>query len=186
MKKVFLVLSFLAMVQGFSISGQSSRRKVLEGASASVAATLLFPSIARADITNKVASSVAVRKVKSAQKQLNTLELYVVDDQLVELKQAIREPPLSEIRKSGTTLVRGGEDGPDAEKLATLYQKFIGTLEKLDNEAGLAIRGRKLNEGQLLGDYKDCVVALGDFVVVADESALIPIQNGDETVNQSS
>lgn len=186
MKKGILALSCLAVAQGFSISGQSSRRQILQGASASVAATILFPSIASADVTNKVASSVAIRKVKSAKKQLDTLEHYVVDEEFTELKQAIREPPLSEFRKSATTLVRGGDDGPDAEKLATSYKTAIATLEKMDNDAGVAIRGKKFKEGELLGEYKDCVAALGDFLAVAEKSASIPVQYGDENDNQSS
>ena len=176
MKSAVLVLSCLALVQGFSINSPSSRRQLLEGASVSLATTVLFPLAANADITNKLASSAGLRNVKRAQKQLDTLELYVVNEQYVSLQQAIRNPPLGEIHKACSILVRGGEDGPDAEKLLSSYQQFIGSFEQLDRRAGLGGRGQKLNEGELLGFYKGTVSALSDFVVVAEESALIPVQ----------
>jgi len=157
----------------------------MEGATATLASTFLFPAVASADITSKVASSSALRNVKRAQKQLDTLELYVVNDQYTELKVAIREAPLSEVRKAAFTLVRGGEDGPDADKLTASYQKFIASLEKMDSQAGLGMRGRKLSSGELLGDYNDCLKALRDFVLVAEESASIPVQYADDAATRS-
>ena len=158
----------------------SSRRQLLYGASASLATTVGFPLVSHADITNKVASSAAIRNVKRAQKQLDTLELYVVNDDYVQLMQAIRDPPLADLRKACTTLVHGGDDGPNADKLAYLYKRLIASLEKMYSTAGLGIKGRKLQEGELLAYYRDTVSALGNFVVVAEESVTIPVQYRDE------
>jgi hypothetical protein len=171
-----LLLSCLALAQGFSVNSSGSRRQMLEGASIALASNVLTPFVAKADITNKVASAGALRNVKRAQKQLDTLELYAVNDQYAELKQAVRNPPLSDIRKSCSSLIRGGEDGPDAEKLTTSYQKFVVAFEQMDNYAGLGVRGRKLNEGEVLGYYKGAVDALGDFLLVAEDSVTIPVQ----------
>lgn len=175
-----LLLSCLALTQGFSINSAGSRRQILEGASIALATTILTPLAANADITNKVASLSNLRNVKRAQKQLDTLELYAVNDQFTELKQAVRAPPLADIRKSGFALVRGGEDGPDAQKLTASYQKFITSFEQMDNYAGLGIRGRKLNDGEILGFYRDAVSSLADFLVIAEEAAAIPVQYADQ------
>mmetsp|Transcript_31123 Transcript_31123/g.51399 ORF Transcript_31123/g.51399 Transcript_31123/m.51399 type:complete len:182 (+) Transcript_31123:90-635(+) len=175
-----LLLSCVALTQGFSINSAGSRRQMLEGASIALATTVLTPLAAKADITNKVASAAAIRNVKRAQKQFDTLELYAVNNEYAELKKAVRNPPLSEIRKSGNSLVRGGEDGPDAEKLTSSYKKFILAFEQMDNYAALGVRGRKLDDGQILGYYKDAAGALGDFVVIAEESAAIPLQYAEE------
>ena len=184
MKVVFVLIAFscLASIHGLSINSQSvsSRRQLLYGASASLATAIGFPLVASADVTNKVASSAALRNVKRAQKQLDTLELYVVNDDYVELTQAIRNPPLADLRKACTTLVHGGDDGPDADKLVYSYQSLIASLEKMYTTAGLGIKGRKLKEGELLTYYKDTVSALGNFVIVAEESVNFPVQYKDE------
>ncbi|KAI2489822.1 hypothetical protein MHU86_24757 [Fragilaria crotonensis] len=180
MKLTLLLLSCLTVVQGFSVVSPSSRRQLLDAAAASLAGSVLLPHAAHADVTNKVASSTAIRGVKRAQKLIDALELYVVNDQYLELMAAIREPPISEIRKACTTLVRGGEDGMDAEKLASSYQSFISSFEKLYTTAGFGVRGRKLKDGELLGVYKDSVTALASFVAVAEDSLTIPLQYSDE------
>jgi hypothetical protein len=181
MKIALLVLSCLTVVQGFSVAHHpSSRRQLLDAVAGSLAGTVFLPQAARADITNKVASSTAIRGVKRAQKQIDALELYVVNDQYLEFMGAIREPPISEIRKACTTLVRGGEDGKDAEKLVSSYQSFISSFEKMYTTAGLGTRGRKLKDGELLGFYKETVTALASFVDVAEDSVTIPLQYSDE------
>ena len=184
MRGVFLLIVFycLGSMNCLSITSRSvsSRRQLLYGASASLVTAIGFPLVANADITNKVASSAALRNVKRSQKQLDTLELYVVNDDYLELMQAIRNPPLADLRKACTTLVHGGEDGPDADKLVHSYQSLIASLEKMYTTAGLGIKGRKLKEGELLAYYMDTVSALGNFVVVAEESVNIPVQYNDE------
>lgn len=151
----------------------------METAAATLVGTILLPQTASADITNKVASSTAIRSVKRSQKLMDTLELYAVNDQYLELMDAIRNPLMSDLRKSCTTLVRGGEDGEDAEKLVSSYQSFITSFEKMYTKAGLGLRGRKLPDGEMLGLYKDAVTTLGNFVAVAEDSVTIPLQYTD-------
>ena len=86
---------------------------------------------------------------------------------------------MSDLRKSCTVLVHGGEDGEDAEKLVSSYQSFISSFETMYTKAGLGLRGRKLQEGELLGLYKDAVSSLANFVAVADDSVTIPLQYSD-------
>lgn len=137
---------------------------------------VLTPLAAKADVTNKVASSSALRAVKRSSKQLDSLELSVSSDNYEEIKAALRTAPLADVRKNMSTLVRGGEDGPDAEVLASSYKKFIQGLEQMDSTAGLAMRGRKISNDELYGKYKVTVTALNDFLKVAEEATGIPVQ----------
>ena len=169
-------------VNGFSIEAPISRRQVCEAistASLAVTTSVLIPEVANADVTNKVASSSAIRVVKSAQKQLDTLEFYAANNQYKELVQAVQSPPLTEIRKACTTLIRGGEDERDADKLVSSYQNFISSLEKMYTTAGLGIRGRTIPQGELLGLYNDTVSTLSIFAAVAEDSVSIPLKNLD-------
>jgi hypothetical protein len=134
------------------------------------------PQAANADITSKVASSTALRNVKTSQKRLKALNDYAKENEYMKLKEALREAPLSEVRKSCTTLVNGGEDGPDAEKLQSKYKAFIEALEKMDSTGSVALRGKKLKEGQFERLYQETVESLADFLVTAEEAVLIPMQ----------
>lgn len=138
------------------------------------------PQAANADITSKVASSAALRNVKTSQKKLKTLSAYANENEYLKLKEALREAPLSEVRKSCTTLVNGGEDGPDAEKLQAKYKTFIGALEKLDSTGSVAVRGKKLKAGQFEKLYLDTVESLADFLVTAEEAVATPMQYPEE------
>lgn len=142
---------------------------------------VLTPLAANADVTNKVASSSALRGVKRSLKQLDSLELYVTSDNYQDLKAALREAPLADVRKNMTTLVKGGEDGPDGDLLQSRYQKFIQSLEQMDSTAGQAMRGRKVPNDVFYDKYKATVAAMTDFLKVAQESASIPVQYDEET-----
>lgn len=139
--------------------------------------------MAKADITNKVASSAALRNVKRSQKQLASLELYATTEDYQGLKEAIRQPPLSEMRKNCFILVRGGEDVPDARNLQAKYQRFIQALESMDSTASLAMRGRKISEETFYDSYKGTMAALADFLSVAEEAASIPVQYDAEAIS---
>mmetsp|Transcript_26452 Transcript_26452/g.73038 ORF Transcript_26452/g.73038 Transcript_26452/m.73038 type:complete len:215 (-) Transcript_26452:27-671(-) len=131
---------------------------------------------ARADITSKLASSAALRNAKSVQKKLSTLELYVVQQDYVSIKESLRVAPVSDIRKSCTTLVRGGDDGPDAQQLEGRYNTFMSSLERLDSLASVGMRGRKVSSGDFYAAYKSTVDGLVSFLEVAQEAADIPVQ----------
>lgn len=140
------------------------------------ATTLAVPGAARADVTSKVASSSALRTVKSSQKRMEGLAEAVELNDYAAVMATFREAPFSDIRKSCTTLIKGGEDGPDAEKLADQYKSFVTAIEKLDSTASVAVRGKKLREGEFSKVYSESVAALGVFVTTAQESVTIPIQ----------
>jgi len=158
-----------------SAKTQSITRKIFINELA-VMSTLVLPTVANADITNKLASSTALRSVKLSQKKLASMEDFILTDDYVPLKEALRVQPFSEIRKSCTTLIRGGEDGPDADELQKRYKAFISSLERLDSTASLGMRGRKIADGEFLSAYKQTVDALSDFVKVAEEASAIPVQ----------
>jgi hypothetical protein len=141
-----------------------------------VAGSLLIPTAASADITNKVASSAALRKVKICQKKLVAMEDYVLLSDYAAIKDSLRAAPFSDVRKAASTLVRGGEDGPDAEGLQTKYKAFITSIEKMDGTASVALRGRKLSDGEFLAAYSAAVVALADFVALAEEAIKVPLR----------
>ena len=143
---------------------------------------LVLPTnAAYADVTNKVASSSALRNVKLVQKKLAGLQVVVQENEYQELKEALRVAPFSDLRKSMSTLVKGGEDGPDAELLQTKYKTFIARLEKMDGTASLALRGKKLSEGEFTSTYQATVDALADFLETASAAAEIPVQYSDSS-----
>ena len=171
----------LAAVSARTTTTPASRRSFLQEftvasiTTASVA-VMFNPLAARADITSKVASSAALRNVKSSQKSMLALQEYVSTNDYAATKLAFREAPLSEIRKSCTTLVKGAEDGPDAEKMADGYKAFIRAVEKMDSQASLAMRGRKLADGEFDKSYRASVDTMQEFLVLAEESVAIPMQ----------
>jgi len=180
--------AFATTVSAFSINGatSSSSKHMLSRrdwmTNALVAGTVvLTPLAANADVTNKVASSTALRNVKRSLKKLDSLELYVTENNYEDLKAALRVAPLADVRKNMSVIVRGGEDGPDAALLQTKYQMFIQGLEQMDTTAGLAMRGRKIPDGMFYDKYKVTVAALNDFLTVAEESVGIPVQYAEET-----
>ena len=175
LRLVLSLASLFALASSFSASPELSRRQWVEAVvvSSVVGAT---PLIANADVTNKVASTTALRNVKRARKQADTFEPFVVEGDYQGLRGAIRVSPMSEVRKNCFILVRGGEDGPDAEKLTETYKAFIAALEKLDSTAGLAIRGRQIPDGEIADLYKSTLVSLGDFISIAEDAVTIPLQ----------
>ena len=95
----------------------------------------------------------------------------------VGIKQALREPPLDELRKNMLILVRGGEDGPKADELISAYKQLIKSLEDIDATSSLGMRGRKMPDTfQLTLEYEAIEKALDVFIKVAAEAADIPMQ----------
>ena len=137
-----------------------------------------FVGAARADVTNKVASSTALRALTRAQTQLPTkLFPEVQTNNFMGVKARLREPPFDLARKNGQILVRGGEDGPRVKELVRAYKEFIASLEKIDATASLGMRGRSIDSFQMTQEYEAIVKALDSFLKVGAEAAEIPLQD---------
>lgn len=152
---------------------------------AASSSVVLLPSTpAKADITNKLASSAALRTVKSAQKKLSSMELYISQNDYTSLKEALRVAPFADIRKACFTLVRGGEDGPDAEELNVRYKKFMASLERMDSLASLGMRGRTVKNEEFYSSFTATVDALSSFAELAKEASEIPVQYTESATNE--
>jgi hypothetical protein len=149
-----------------------TRRTVLNGvAVAFLGSTMLAgPDNARADVTNKVASTAALRSLRRAQAQLPKLKPTVLENDFVAVKTFLRNPPFDEVRKNGFILVRGGEDGPKASELQASYRKFIASVEKIDSSASLGMRGRKVPTLQMTEEYDNILAAMESFLKVSRNS----------------
>ena len=141
--------------------------------------SLAVPTLALADVTNKVASSTALSNLKRANRQLSNLQKAVQDNDFLQVKETLRTPPFVDVRKNCVILIRGGEDGPKADELVSTYKKFIASVEKLDSTASLAMRGRKIPPEDMYQDYLAVESTFQDFLRVAEESATIPVQYSD-------
>lgn len=160
----------------------TSRRNLLQTAlvlSISGATASARPSPAAADVTNKLASTAALRSLTKLQGQLSAKLLPLAQsNDYVGAKQCLREPPLNSMRKDMLTLVRGAEDGPKAGELLSAYKGLVKSLEDLDTTASLGMRGgkNKPDAFQLGIEYETVEKALGFFVKVATEAVEIPMQ----------
>jgi hypothetical protein len=169
----------------------SSRRHVISAITSTIIAastTISAPQSAYADVTNKIASTTALRSLSNLQTQLPIrLQPLAQSNNYVGIKQCLREPPLDGIRKNMLTLVRGGEDGPKAGELLIAYKRLISALEDMDATATLGMQGRnnkKMNDPFLLSlQYDEVEKALGLFIEVGAAAASIPLQedNGRQT-----
>ena len=142
-------------------------------------AVVINPLVAQADITNKIASSTALRALKQAEKRLPYLLPTVKDNDFLGVKSFLRTPPFDEIRKNGSILVRGAEDGPKSNELQSTYKDLIGSIEKIDGTASLGMRGRKVPQLQLLEEYDIISASLKSFLKVSEEAVEIPLQYAD-------
>lgn len=132
---------------------------------------------AHADVTNKIASSTALRALTRAQTQLPTKLLPEAKaNNFIGVKARLREPPFDLVRKNGLILVRGGEDGPKAKELVRLYKGLIAALEKIDSTASLGMRGRTVGPFEMSQEYDAIAAALAAFLKVGSEAADIPLQ----------
>lgn len=132
-----------------------------------------------ADVTNKVASQAALRYMKRTISEFEKLEFYAAQNDYKEVKLGLRTPALSEVRKNANTLIKGGEDGPEAQNLVDAYSHFIKNLEALDSSSSLGVRGKK--GVQLYSSYKQSLDDLNGFVAIAERSVQVPLQVVSET-----
>ena len=137
------------------------------------------PLIANADVTAKLASSAALRNVKSCQNKLKSLEASVSEPDFLAIRQSLREAPFSDLRKNMSTLVKSSEDGPDAAPMAAQYKKFITSLETMDVRAGLGARGQKISADEMNGYFGAVQTNLKEFLLLAEAAAEIPVQYSD-------
>ena len=97
---------------------------------------VFLPAAAHADVTNKVASTTALRSLTRAQEKLPERLLPEAKANNFEgVKLRLREPPFDTLRKNGQILVSGGEDGPKVGQLVKGYKELIAALEKIDGTA---------------------------------------------------
>lgn len=158
-------------------TNQVSRRNALKKvfiAPTVAAVTTSFSKPAFADVTNKVASQSSLRYIKRSIKEFEKLEFFAAQNDYSQIKQGIRAPGLSEIRKNAQVLIKAGEDGEEAENLQNAYNTFIKDVEALDGAASLGFRGRKGVE--LFPSYQKAVTSLLEFQIVASKSVEIPLK----------
>lgn len=158
---------------------EATRQEFLQTIAGSVVATtFLNPQLVRADDetttteeedkrgVSNILNSSSLRNLKRSQKQFSRMEFYAADNDYQGLKGAIREAPFSDIRKTASSISKELEPTKQ-EEFMTSYKKFIATLEKLDSNASLGMRGRKLDDGVFLKSYDDCVKALSEMIDLA-------------------
>lgn len=143
-------------------------------ATATSATVLLVPSIANADVTSQLAAPAALRLVKRSRKKLSALELVVSNQDYEAFKASLRADPISDLRKSCSTIIRAAEDSEQADAVLQAYKKFVTNLEKADGLASLAMRGRKLGENEFAQAYQSLMESLDAFVVLADTVVDVP------------
>merc|ERR1712238_314393 len=142
--------------------------------------TLGFGNVptANADVTNKVASTAAIRILQRAKLQLPIKVFpYIEQKDFQNIKSALRLPPFDSIRKYASVLVRGGEDlGSQAIELENSYKILIQALEKLDNTSSLGMRGSKISSSRMKEEYDTFVLALDSFLTLGQVTAQVPVQ----------
>ena len=155
----------------------SSRREVCKALiTTSTIVCSTFP--ANADVTNKVASSTALRSLDIVQRQLpiKLLPLAQSND-YIGVKKCLREPPFDTLRKDMLTIVRGGEDGKKVDELLLSYKQLIKSLEAIDATSSLGMRKSSNIDPFVLGiEYEDIAKSLDLFIRIGSEAAAIPLQ----------
>ena len=156
-----------------------SRRRVLQVAFFAMGGTQWTPA-ALADVTNKLASTTALRSLERVKEQLPVkLKPVAQANDYIGIKQALRLPPFDQVRKDLLTVVRGGEDGPKAGELQLAYKRLIKSLEDFDATAsiGMGRSGKpKPDVFQLIIEYDEVEKALVAFLRIGTEAADIPVQ----------
>ena len=171
---------------------QHTRRQAIITSTLTIIHSALFPSIVNADVTNKIASSTALRSLSIVQRQLPIKLLPVCQsNNYIGVKKVLRESPFDELRKDLLTVVRGGEDGAKADELLLAYKQLIKALEAIDATASLGMRGTSrgvfggLDMTGLTGspdpfqlgiEYEDIVKAMDMFIKIGYAAGDIPVQ----------
>ena len=178
-------------IQDTDIQQHTRRRAIITSTLTIVSNAALLP-FANADVTNKIASSTALRSLSTVQRQLPVKLLPVCQsNNYIGVKKVLRESPFDELRKDLLTVVRGGEDGPKADELLLAYKQLIKALEAIDATASLGMRGTSrgvfggLDMTGLTGspdpfqlgiEYEDIEKAMDVFIKIGYEAGDIPVQ----------
>jgi hypothetical protein len=154
----------IGMPSALVVSGIAVSPAVLLPESA-VAATTEEETIQTTTTTTTTTTSSPLRKVKSALQKLRseTVRNVVVNYEYLDLKQILRLPPLSEVRKSCSSLLK---QFPQCE---SQYRNFIVQLEAFDTMATLGLRGKIPSWEEWNGAYERTITALQGFVTAVVE-----------------
>jgi len=177
--KPILLTSYANQVQPTALfaspSNLSRRNSLLPIVAAITAFQPIIANAATDVVSNKVESPAALRTLKRISKALvdPSLDFMVSTNDYTGAKAALRQPPLTELRRSCATLLRGGASNEVSEKLQLSYQALIQAIEELDSNAGLGFRGRKGIE--LSPSYRKTVDSLTVFIELAEQSSALPI-----------
>ena len=110
-----------------------------------------------------------LRSLKRAQKQLSKMEFYATENDYESLKVAIRNAPFSECRLKSFAILKEYKDQPaKQEKLKASYDTFIASVEKMDNTAGLGMRGRSMSKDAMLKDYQTAAANMAAWIAAIE------------------
>jgi hypothetical protein len=154
----------------------------VELATSSTVLATFSPTATAADLVveDPFTFSSSLRSVKSALKKLqsSTVADLVDASDFVALKEVLRVPPVSEVRRAGTKLISSaGGSVEEADSLAATlhshYKAFIASLELMDSTASLGMRGRTLTETEFRESYVKTLASLQTLVDRA--AAAVPV-----------
>jgi hypothetical protein len=83
----------------------------------------------------------------------------------LDLKQILRLPPLSEVRKACSGVLK------QSPQFEPQYRTFIMELEALDTLATLGMRGKTMKWEEWNGAYERTIAALQAFVVAVEQQS---------------
>lgn len=161
----------------------NSRKEFLQtiGVASMVLASPIMNNVAFAEDAVVVGEETAVsagllvqspnlRSLKRAQKQLSKMEFYATENDYESLKVAIRNAPFSECRLKSFAILKEYKDQPAGiqEKLKASYDTFIASVEKMDNTAGLGMRGRSMSKDAMLKDYQTAAANMAAWIAAIE------------------
>lgn len=148
--------------------------------------------------SDQIAISSALRNVKNSIKTLQSteMELIITTNDYVAVKEKLRVIPLSEIRKSCSSLMKYSvsynfiqktlpsefdekilstmtmEEKINRSKLGISYQTYKKSLERMDSLASLGMRGRdyKTSNNEIwINSYQETITSLQSFLSIAEQ-----------------
>lgn len=164
------------------ITSSCHRREALQSLTTALTVSWFpfIPTSAYADVTNKIASTTALKSLTRVQSQLPIKLLPLAQSNNYRgVRTALREPPFDTVRKDMLTLVRGGEDGPKAEILRLAYSHLIRSFEAIDTTSSLGMQGRTkgIDPFTLIIEYDDIVKSMELIIKVGGDAANIPLMD---------
>ena len=167
----------------FSVNekGAMSRHSFFQQTLAGGMSLVVAAPAAQADefTTAQLAAPAALRSIQRSRKKLMALELVVADQDYSSVKSALRAEPISDLRKSCSTIIKAAttptDDKPGSmfdsatydESTTKAYKMIVSNMEKMDSLASLALRGKKLGDKEFAESYASLMTSLDAFVVLA-------------------